>query len=156
MATRIGILLLALVLPHLCLADEAYPPLTERSLVGVWEAIASDWVVQRLDIRASGESYFAEVGGIHGDTHRVYRLAEKRIHSGRVVLRFRKLIGGWWEPVEITLRGQGYALDGEGEFQATFASSDTRSSSYNVTYQKGTRTRILAKLSKQAERLVPR
>ena len=156
MATRLTILLIAAFLPLVCIANETYPPLTDRAMVGVWEAIASDWVVQRLEIRASGESYWVEVGGIHGDTHRVYRLDRKDIRSGRVTLRFRKLIGGRWEPAEITLRGQGYALDGEGEFQATLTTSDKRSTPFDVTYQKGTRTRVLATLSKQAERLVPK
>jgi hypothetical protein len=156
MATRIAILIALLLAPVASANEDAPPPVTNDSLNGVWEGVVGDWGVHRMDVRARGNSYLAEVSSPQKDFQVLYQLVQRDVRSGHVVLRFRKVAGADWRPAEIMVKGEGYAFGDEGELQTTLTYMKGEKGSYKLRLEKGTRTRILAKMSKQAEHLIPR
>src|ERR1017187_4357540 len=154
MATRIAILIAVLLAP-LANASEDAPPVTNVSLNGVWEGIVGDWILYRMDVRAHGDSYLVENFSPQEGFQALYRLIQRDVHGGHVVLRFRKIRGAALMSSAELLRGDGYAYDGSGELQLTLLQTIGEKGSFKLRLSKGTRTRILAKMSKQAERLIP-
>jgi len=155
MATRIAILIVAFFAAFASANEDAPPPVTNDSLNGVWEGVVGDWILYRMDIRRHGDSYLVENFSPHKGAQALYVLVQREVHAGHVVLRFRKLSGGSLMATEITLRGDGFAYDGAGELKTTATQTVGEKGSYPLRLLKGTRTRILANMSKQAERLIP-
>lgn len=156
MATRIAILIVALVAPLANANEDAPPPITNDSLNGVWEGIVGDWILYRMDIRQHGDSYLVENFAPQKGFQTLYRLVQRDVRGGHVVLRFRKVTGSAFPVTEVTLSGVGFAYDGAGELKTTLIQSVGSKGSYPLRLLKGTRTRILAQMSKQAEKLIPR
>jgi hypothetical protein len=156
MATRVAIVF-CLLLPLLASASEESPPaVTNDSLNGIWEGLVGDWILYRMDIRPRGDSYLVE--HFAQDMETLYRLVHREVRGGSVLLRFRKVSGGLpFTPTEVTLRGHGYAgYQGQGELKTTLVQTAGEKGSFPLRLQKGSRVRILARASKQAEKLIPR
>ena len=156
MATRIAILIAVVLAPFANANEDAPPPVTNDSLNGVWEGIVGDWILYRMDIRPRGDSYLVENFSPQKGFQTLYRLVQRDVRSGHLRLRFRKVTGAASMANEVTLRGDGYAYDGRGELRTKLVQTAGEKGSYPLRLSKGTRTRILAQMSKQAERLIPR
>jgi hypothetical protein len=155
MAARIAILMIVLLVPLARANDDAPPPVTNHSLNGVWEGIVGDWILYRMDIRPRGDSYLVENFSPQKGAQALYLLVQREVHAGHIVLRFRKLRGGSLMATEVTLRGEGFVYDGAGELKTTLTQTVGEKGSYPLRLLKGSRTRILAQMSKQAEKLIP-
>jgi len=138
----------------LCDAEPAAPPITDETLNGTWEAVVSETDIIRMEIRSHGQSYLVQSGPIDND-FAVYRLAERNVHDGRVLLRFEK-ISGSWQPKELTLRGYGYIGNTGDEAADLRVKLIDSQGSYDLHLMKGTITKRLAKLSRHAEELIAR
>jgi hypothetical protein len=156
MATRIAILIALLLAPVASANEDAPPPVTNDSLNGVWEGIVGDWILYRMDIRPHGDSYLVENFSPQKGFQTLYRLVQRDVRAGHVVLQFRKVSGAIHSATEVTLRGDGFAYDGAGELKTTLIQTVGEKGSCPLRLLKGTKTRILAQMSKQAERLIPR
>jgi hypothetical protein len=151
----VGLILsaLAIVAASPCNAEPASPPITSETLNGTWEAVVMETDVMRMEIRGHGQSYLVESGPFD-DGFAIYRLVNRQIHEGNVLLRFEKISGDG--PKEITLQGYGYiSAPGEdtGDLRVKAISS---LGSYDVHLMKGAITQRLVRLSKQAARLISR
>jgi hypothetical protein len=152
MATRIAILIVVFLARLASANEDAPPPVTNDSLNGVWEGIVGDWILYRMDIRPRGDSYLVE--NFSPESQTLYRLVQREVHSGHVVLRFRRVSGG--SAGAVTLRGDGFAYDGAGELKTTLTLTIGETGSCPLRLLKGSRVRLLAKASRQAEKLIPR
>jgi hypothetical protein len=149
-----AILSIVVAVASLCRAEPAAPPITDETLNGTWEAVVAETDVIRMEIRPHGPSYLVESGPSDED-FAVYRLTQRQIHDGNVLLRFEKISGGW-QPKELTLRGYGY-ISNPGEEAADLRVKLINSlGSYDLHLMKGTITKRLAKLSKRAGELIAR
>ena len=155
MTARSLVSMLSILFATICCATEpAAPPITDETLNGTWEAVLGEMGVVRLDIRPQGNSYLADVDSTDKEGRALYKLVQRRVHDGKVLLRFRKLIGSW-QPEEVTLDGYGYlsglAWSGA-DLRVKYIQGSLGSCDLHLT--KGTITDILARMSKQAEDLI--
>jgi hypothetical protein len=155
MLARIAVLFAAL-LPIIATASEDLPGVSRETLNGIWEGVVGDWSLYRMDIRPSGNSYLAQTDT--KDFVILYRLSAMRVSSGHVFLRFERPTKSTIYPSVITLEGRGAAnpYTGFGDLRLTLHQLTGDKFSYPLHLTKGTHTRDLADLSRQAERAVPR
>jgi hypothetical protein len=118
----VALLTLAGASPQVAADDGPPPPITRKTLVGVWEA-APSWAncVYRLEINASGASYLAfNLGG----QNLVWRVTSSDVHGGKVRLHFhcishRWKMGGGPEMDELEISGKGNSSDIRGTFEGS-------------------------------------
>jgi hypothetical protein len=157
--TRMGKLSILVALVGLatgpCFGTEpGAPPITEKTLVGTWEGTAGLWYWYRMEILSHG-GYLAYVSSPAPQDQAVYRLISSNIKPDKVELRFQKVTKGSSSPEEISIEGEGWAYGDGGLFYATVMHRPgSVGGESKIEFVKGTPTRLLARMFKQAERLI--
>ncbi len=76
-----------LVFPVFAVAQERSAPITEKNLIGAWEAVSEDKShVFRMDIRDRGPSFLASAGRDAKST--VYKLQKNVLNNGKLFMVF--------------------------------------------------------------------
>jgi len=157
-------LLASILLPVCVLAGATvWEPLTNDTLVGTWEAvmpIESTMVagLYRMEIGKKSESYL--VGMIARPNESpwerfVLRVTASEVNDGKVALRFRGKYEG--KEVEVVFDGSGAGLTDQGAIGGKFRFGDGKpfdGFAGDIWFKKGTWTRDLERISKEAERLI--
>jgi hypothetical protein len=156
MTSRVVVAAAFLVLgAHSCIATEvASPPLTTRTLNGVWEGTGGLWYWYRFEIFPGG-GYLAYVTSPSRQDQALYRLADSRVANSKVTLHFRNVTKGSTLPEAITIEGRGWADADGGKIYADVTDHITnlREKSH-IDFTKGAPTRFVAKMFKDAQRLI--
>ena len=141
-----------------CLANEdPAPPVTVATLPGVWEGIAGQQLY-RMELLGGEKGYLAFMTRpADRQLAAVFRLTSARVTGGRVALEFRNVARESFASEQVSLEGRGFAFaDGVGGISAKLTFRGRSNYAFDMEFSKGAVTRMLAKMSTDAEQLIAR
>jgi hypothetical protein len=144
-----------LVLASHCVATEApAPPITEKTLAGVWEGIAGQQLY-RMEFRSISEGHLAFITRpADRELAAVFRLTSGKISGGHVALEFHNLDKESFASERLLVENHGFAFDSVGGMSAKLTFRGRSNYSFDIDFSKGALTRELAQMSLHAERLI--
>jgi hypothetical protein len=134
--------------------EVAPPPLTRKGLMGTWEACGNHmWYWYRMEIFPGGGYLVYQTAP---NNQALYELEYSDIIKQKLTLRFRNITSNSSLPEAMLMNGVGYALsdkDGALHLDVTECVVNLREKTH-VDFTKGTPTREVAKMFKDAERMI--
>lgn len=134
--------------------DSLLEPVTQQTIVGIWEGVVGEYIFYRMEIRRRGNSYLVESSS--QSTQTLYRLTSAKVQSGHVTLRFRKIDKRAFGTDELVFEGKGRADNSQGGIEGTMKQFPTRThGATEIKLRKGNKYfRNLSAASKRAEALI--
>ena len=139
-----------------CFATEApAPPITRPELVGVWEGIAGQTQLYRMELSSGGDGFLAFMADTDGKQQAaIFRLTSARVSEGHVHLEFRNLAAESFASESASVDGRGFAFDSIGGISGKLTFRGRSNYGFDIFFLKGAISRTLATMSKRAEHLI--
>ena len=154
--TKSLVIATALLLAAQCLATEdPAPPITREGLVGVWEGIAGQKQLYRMELSSGDDGYLAFMADTDGRQQAaIFRLTSAIVSAGRVHLEFRNLAAESFASERASIDGSGFASDSIGGISGKLIFRGGSNDGFDIFFLKGAISRTLASMSKRAEQLI--
>ena len=146
----------ALIVAAQSFATEApAPPITRPGLAGIWEGIAGQTQLYRMELSSGSDGYLAFMADTEGKQQAaIFRLTSARVSEGHVHLEFRNLAAQSFASESASVDGRGFAFDSIGGISGKLTFRGGSNYTFDIFFLKGAISRTLATMSKRAERLI--